>query len=92
MEFNDCVTNEKTWQANSRDANEDGTAGQHEVGRLKRKGQKMHFAVAVVTQEKPTDRSLADVLAPFGPAEGAAGIWDWYALADDSAVISFRII
>jgi hypothetical protein len=40
----------------------------------------MHFAVAVVTQEKPTESMLADALAPFGPAGAAEAKWDWYAL------------
>jgi hypothetical protein len=40
----------------------------------------MHFAVAVVTQDKPTDSVLADTLAPFGPLTAAEAKWDWYAL------------
>jgi hypothetical protein len=40
----------------------------------------MHFAVAVVTAEKPSESVLADALAPFGPAGAAEEKWGWYAL------------
>jgi hypothetical protein len=40
----------------------------------------MHFAVAVVTEEKPTEAMLADILAPFGPAAGTEAKWDWQVL------------
>jgi hypothetical protein len=40
----------------------------------------MHFAVAVVTNERPTDAMLAAALGPFGPAAGAGAKWDWWAL------------
>jgi hypothetical protein len=39
----------------------------------------MHFAIAVVTNDKPTESMLADALAPFGPAGGEPK-WDWFAL------------
>jgi hypothetical protein len=40
----------------------------------------MHFAAAVVTEEKPTETILAETLAPFGCAAGFEAKWDWYAL------------
>jgi hypothetical protein len=40
----------------------------------------MHFAVAIVTKEKPTEAILAETLAPFGPAAGIEAKWDWLAL------------
>jgi hypothetical protein len=40
----------------------------------------MHFAVAIVTNEKPTEAILAETLAPFGPAAGVEAKWDWQAL------------
>src|SRR5271165_1836070 len=38
----------------------------------------MHFALAVVTDDKPTESMLADALAPFGPARSEPK-WDWIA-------------
>jgi hypothetical protein len=40
----------------------------------------MHFAVAVVTEERPTEARLAAALDAFGPAAGEAAKWDWWVL------------
>jgi hypothetical protein len=40
----------------------------------------VHFAVAVVTKERPTEARFAAALNPFGPTAGGAARWDWWAL------------
>ncbi len=40
----------------------------------------MHFAVLVVTKDKPTKDVLAGALAPWRPQAGDNARWDWHAL------------